>query len=61
VVRRCVRRENVLQLVAQLKPAIVAMEACGGAYHFGRLLRGDGFEVRLMSPEYIRPYEGTEE
>ena len=56
VVRRRVRRENLLKLVAQLKPAIVAMEACGGAHHLGRLLRDDGFEVRLMSPEYVRPY-----
>jgi transposase len=56
VVRRRVRRENVLKLVAQLKPDIVAMEACGGAHHLGRLLRDKGFEVRLMSPEYVRPY-----
>ena len=56
VVRRRVRRENVLKLVVQLKPEIVAMEACGGAHHLGRLLRGEGFEVRLMSPEYVRPH-----
>src|ERR1700686_5051811 len=56
VVRRRVRRENVRKIVSQLKPSIVAMEACGGAHHLGRLLRDDGFEVRLMSPEYVRPY-----
>jgi len=56
VVRRRVRRENLLRLVTQLKPDIVAMEACGGAHHLGRLLRDEGFEVRLMSPEYVRPY-----
>jgi transposase len=56
VVRRRVRRENVFKIVSQLKPKTVAMEACGGAHHFGRLLRDAGFEVRLMSPEYVRPY-----
>jgi transposase len=56
VVRRRVRRENLLKIVAQLKPSMVAMEACGGAHHLGRLLRDGGFEVRLMSPEYVRPY-----
>jgi transposase len=56
VVRRRVRRENALKLVAQLRPDLVAMEACGGAHHLGRLLRDQGFEVRLMSPEYVRPY-----
>src|SRR6202140_3556613 len=56
VVRRRVRRENLLKIVAQLKPSMVAMEACSGAHHLGRLLRDGGFEVRLMSPEYVRPY-----
>ena len=56
VVRRRVRRENVFKIVSQLKPGTVAMEACGGAHHLGRLLRDAGFEVRLMSPEYVRPY-----
>ena len=39
-----------------LPPCVVAMEACCGAHHLGRLLRGQGHEVRLMSPEYVRPY-----
>jgi transposase len=32
------------------------MEACCGAYHLGRLFAADGHDVRLMSPEYVRPY-----
>jgi transposase len=56
VVRRRVRRENVFKIVSQLKPVTVAMEACGGAHHLGRLLHDAGFEVRLMSPKYVRPY-----
>jgi transposase len=32
------------------------MEACCGAHHLGRLLEAQGHEVRLMSPEYVRPY-----
>jgi transposase len=56
VIRRRVRRENLLKVMFQLKPGAVAMEACGGAHHLGRLLRDDGYEVRLMSPEYVRPY-----
>jgi transposase len=35
---------------------MVAMEACCGAHHLGRRLREAGHEVRLMSPEYVRPY-----
>src|SRR5580698_4108464 len=32
------------------------MEACCGAHHLGRLLTAQGHTVRLMSPEYVRPY-----
>jgi transposase len=32
------------------------MEACCGAHHLGRVLRDQGHQVRLMSPEYVRPY-----
>src|ERR1700712_2040112 len=32
------------------------MEACCGAHHMGRILRDHGHTVRLMSPEYVRPY-----
>jgi transposase len=32
------------------------MEACCGAHHLGRLLADQGHEIRLMSPEYVRPY-----
>ena len=32
------------------------MEACCGAHHLGRLFAAQGHDVRLMSPEYVRPY-----
>jgi len=32
------------------------MEACCGAHHMGRVLAQQGHEIRLMSPEYVRPY-----
>src|SRR5215469_14887588 len=35
---------------------VVAMEACCGAHHLGRVLAAQGHDVRLMSPEYVRPY-----
>jgi transposase len=56
VLRRRMRREGVIKLAAKLKPCVVAMEACFGAHHLGRVLRAQGYEVRLMSPEYVRPY-----
>ena len=56
VLRRRVRRDTLIELVAKLPPCIIAMEACCGAHHLGRLFAAQGHEVRLMSPEYVRPY-----
>src|SRR5579863_72104 len=56
VLRRRLRREGIIKLAAKLQPCVVAIEACCGAHHLGRVLRAQGHEVRLMSPEYVRPY-----
>ena len=56
LLRRRMRREGVVALAGKLPSCVVAMEACCGAHHLGRLLVAQGHEVRLMSPEYVRPY-----
>jgi transposase len=56
VLRRRLRRGSVMEFVCRLGPCVVAMEACCGAHHLGRVFRARGHEVRLMSPEYVRPY-----
>jgi transposase len=56
VLRKRLHRDGVKKLVSGLSSCIVAMEACGGAHHLGRLFRDQGHQVRLMSPEYVRPY-----
>ena len=56
LLRRRMRREGIVALAAKLPGCVVAMEACCGAHHLGRLLVARGHEVRLMSPEYVRPY-----
>lgn len=56
VLRRRVKRETLIGLAVKLPPCVVAMEACCGAHHIGRVFASHGHEVRLMSPEYVRPY-----
>ena len=56
VLRRRMRREAVIAFGAKLPGCVVAMEACCGAHHMGRALVKQGHTVRLMSPEYVRPY-----
>jgi transposase len=56
VLRRRLRRDGVVDFVGKLPSCVVAMEACCGAHHLGRLLGAAGHTIRLMSPEYVRPY-----
>ena len=56
VLRRRVRRETLVKLVEKLPRCVVGMEACCGAHHLGRLFKANGHDIRLMSPEYVRPY-----
>ena len=55
VVRRRMRRDGVIAFASRLAPCVMAMEACCGAHHMGRALAALGHEVRLMSPDYVRP------
>jgi transposase len=54
--RRRMRPESIAAFTEKLPACIVAMEACCGAHHLGRMMAGQGHQVRLMSPEYVRPY-----
>jgi transposase len=55
-IRRRMKRDTVIAFAAKLPSCIVAMEACCGAHHMGRTLSTQGHTIRLMSPEYVRPY-----
>jgi transposase len=56
VIRRRLRRGQVLGFFAKLEPVVVGMEACGGAHYWARRLKALGHEVRMMSPSYVKPY-----
>jgi transposase len=56
VLRRRLHRDSVVKLASRLPACVMAMEACCGAHHLGRVLQAYGHEIRLMSPEYVQPY-----
>ncbi len=56
VVRRQLRRGQVLAFFERLEPCLVGMEACAGAHSWARELTGLGHEVKLMPPAYVKPY-----
>jgi transposase len=56
VLRRQLRRGQVLTFFSRLDPCLVGMEACSGAHHWARELSALGHEVRLMPAAYVKPY-----
>lgn len=56
VLRKQLRRNQLLRFVAQLPACIVAMEACGSAHYWGRQFQSLGHSVRLIPPQYVKPY-----
>lgn len=56
VLRRELRRGQVEAFFARLAPTEVVLEACGGSHHWGRLLSGLGHQVRLIPPQYVKPF-----
>lgn len=54
--RRKLSRSRVLDYFDKLKPCLVGMEACGTAHHWAREIGALGHEVKLMPPQYVKPY-----
>jgi len=56
LVRRALRRAQVIPFFSKLPPCLIGMEACSTSHHWARALVGLGPEVRLMPPAYVKPY-----
>ena len=56
VLRKQLRRAQVMSFFAQRTPCLVGMEACGGAHEWARRLTALGYTVRLMAPQFVKPY-----
>src|SRR5712691_2022082 len=54
--RRTVRRDQLLRVVAGLSQCLIGMEACSGAHEWGRRFQELGHTVRLMAPKFVAPY-----
>ena len=56
LVRPAVPRAKLHELIASLPACTVAMEACTGAHHWGRLFAQHGHTLRLIAPKFVTPY-----
>src|SRR5258708_39609189 len=56
VLRRNLSRAKLSELVAQLQPCLIGMEACSGAHEWARRFSGCGHTVKLMAAKFVMPY-----
>jgi transposase len=56
VIRRSVSRHKLAELVAQLSPCLIGLEACSGAHEWARRFGAFGHTVKLMAPKFVAPY-----
>lgn len=56
VLRKKLRRRQVVDFLSKLEPARIGLEACGAAHHWARELMALGHEVVLLPPQYVKPY-----
>ena len=59
VVRKKLRRGQVLAFFAGLSPCLIGLEACASAHYWARELRALGHAVRLIPPQYVHPFVKT--
>ena len=59
VLRRKLRRGKVPAFFERLPSCLVGMEACAGAHYWAREIQALGHEVRLIPPQYVRPFVKT--
>ena len=56
VLRRSLKRSQMQVYFARLEPCLIGREACGGAHYWARILTEFGHTVRLMAPQFVKPY-----
>jgi transposase len=56
VKKKQLKRKQVLSTMANLEPCLIVMEACGGANYWARAFIALGHQVKLIAPQYVKPY-----
>lgn len=56
VLRKKLRRKEMIAFFQKVAPTVIAIEACGGSHHWARLLTSLGHELRLIAPQLVKPY-----
>lgn len=59
VLRKQLRRNQLVEFFTRQEPCLIGMEACGSAHHWARKLEQMGHTVKLMAPQFVKPYVKT--
>jgi transposase len=59
VLKKQLKRTQMPEFFANLSPCLIGMEACGSAHYWARKLQAFGHTVRLMAPQFVKPYVKT--
>jgi transposase len=59
VLKKVLKRDQMLAFFANLPACLIGMEACGSAHYWARKLQGMGHIVRLIAPQFVKPYVKT--
>lgn len=59
VLKKQLKRDQMMAFFTSLLPCLIGMEACGSAHHWARKLQALGHTVRLMAPQFVKPYAKT--
>lgn len=59
VLRKQLKRDEMAKFFVNLEPCLIGMEACGSAHHWARKLEAFGHTVKLMAPQFVKPYVKT--
>jgi transposase len=56
VLKKTIRRDKLPEFMANLPACLVGLEACGGSHHWARKFKQMGHEIKLMNPQFVKPY-----
>ncbi len=56
LIQKKLKRNQVLKFFVQQMPCLIGMEACAGAHYWARQLQDQGHTVKLMAPQFVKPY-----
>jgi transposase len=59
ILKKKIYRSDLLKFIANLSPCTIAMEACGGAHYWARQFMKFGHTVKLISPQFVKPFVKT--